>query len=58
MSVTIVKKFGIFFLGMKHALKQVQSKMLTSLAKIWKCKVLGYAKIVESVFPSLLLCLH
>jgi hypothetical protein len=39
MSATFVKKFSIFFMGMKHAFKQVQSKLLASLAKIENAKL-------------------
>jgi hypothetical protein len=39
MSATFVKTFSIFFMGMKHAFKQVQSKLLTSLAKIENVKL-------------------
>ncbi len=54
MNVTLVKNFNIFFLGMKHALKQVWSKLLTSPT----CIALGCTKIVKSFPPSFLLHMH
>jgi hypothetical protein len=33
------KIFGIFFMGMKHPIKQVRSKLLTSFAKIGNAKL-------------------
>ncbi len=39
MSATFVKKFDIFFVGMKHAFKQVQLVLLTSFAKIENVKL-------------------
>jgi hypothetical protein len=58
MNVIVVNFFGIFFLGLKHVLKQVRLKLLTSFAKIWKCEALGCAKIAGSLPPSLLLRMH
>jgi hypothetical protein len=54
MNATLINFFGIFFLGMKHVLKQVRSELLTSPT----CKALGCAKIAESVPASLLLHMH
>jgi hypothetical protein len=39
MNATFVKKFDIFFMGMKNAFKQVQSVLLTSFAKIENVKL-------------------
>jgi hypothetical protein len=52
----ICKFFGIFFLGMKHALEQTWLELLTSLAKNWKCEALGCTKIVENVPPFYFTC--
>jgi hypothetical protein len=58
MSATLVKSFDMFFLGMKYALKQIQSKLLTLPTKNWKCEALGCAKIVESVLPFCSTCIQ
>jgi hypothetical protein len=47
----IHKKIGIFFMGMKHAFKQVQSKLLTSLAKIENAKLQVVQKMLEVSIP-------
>ncbi len=52
------KKIRHFFPRHETCFQTSSIKIVNSFAKIWKCKVLGYAKIVESVLPSLLLCLH
>jgi hypothetical protein len=51
MSVTIVKKFGIFFLGMKHALKQVRPQLLTHLQKFGNAKFWVMQKLSKVSFP-------
>jgi hypothetical protein len=58
MNATFVKKIDMFFLGMKHALKQIQSKLLTLPTKIWKCKALGCVKMIENVLPFYFMCIQ
>ncbi len=53
MSATFVNKFNIFFLGMKYALKQIWSKLLTSLAKIWKCEAPFCFRCTEALVDPL-----
>jgi hypothetical protein len=50
----IRKIFGIFFLGMEHALKQIQLE----LQRDWKCEALGCAKIAKSVPPFCFACIQ
>jgi hypothetical protein len=58
MNVTFVKNLNMFFLGMKHALKQIRSKLLTLPTKIWKCEALGCVKIIENVLPFYSMCIQ
>jgi hypothetical protein len=52
------KKIRHFLHGHETCFQTSLMRIANSLAKIWKCKVLGYTKIVESVLPSFMLCLH
>ncbi len=52
-----LKNFGIFFLGMKHALKQTQSELLTSPAKNMEMRSSELCKNCRN-YPSLLLQVH
>jgi hypothetical protein len=52
------KKIQHFLHGHETCFQTSLMRIANSLAKIWKCKVLGYTKIVENVLPSFMLCLH